>query len=434
LKIGLPRLRLSRKLLVITLGVTVLLGGTAAAALYFKSKELGLERVETVIGGECTDVQTMVLKTPSNRLWLRRFIRMENASGPDRVRTALRVAGLLAKKNAVDLIHVSVLDSHGPTLRSQMRARSIGAEVLIAMKPDNLPEMKSPAMASYYEGPVNDEGRYYGDKVVIDIDEIGAMMTAMRSIEEKPDCVSPEAAKDAEAKPNDHGKKDEKSADHGKKEDHGAKPAEDHGAKPEETEGDKAAEDHGEQPAKDGAEDHAKTEAPAEEQSFFDSMLSMVGLGGGDEKPTAEPKPDMSHAVAEETPDAAADDHAEKPAGEHDVKEADHGEKPLTEGAEKSADAEDHAKPKDAAADDHGEKPATETEDHSAADTNGAKEDHGDDSAAAPDKDAMTVDKAHADQAPAEEEKAPATEKDAHGEPVKTNGDDHALADMPVGD
>lgn len=440
LKIGLPRLRLSRKLLVITLGITVLLGGTAAAALYF-TKDMGGDSAGNSVGGECTDVQTMVLKTPSNRLWLRRFIRMENASGQERVRTALRIAGLLAKKNAVDLIHVSVLDSHGPTVRSEMRARSIGADVLIALKPDSLPDMKSPAMASYYEGPVSDVGRYYGDKVVVDIDEIGHMMTAMRSVEEKPDCVVPEKAEDAEAPANEHGKK-EKKADHGKKEEHEAKPAEDHGAKPE----DKSAESHGEEPAKEGGEDHASAEAPAKEQSFLDSMLSMVGLGGGEE-PAADPAKDTSHAVAEEPADATAEDHGEKtsadghePASEdksHAEKPADaaaddHGEKPA---GEDEAKTNDHgAEPAvDAKAESHEEKPAAKAEDHSAAKTDGHAVKEGEDEAATSHE---TGDKAEAqaDPAPAEEEPAPAAEVDDHAEPVKKKADEHAEAEMPVGD
>lgn len=323
MKIGLPKLRLSRKLLLITLGITVLLGGTGVTALYFGGAGLMLESGENAIGGECTDLQTMVIKTPSNYLWLRKFIRMENASGPDRVRTALRIAGLLAKKNTVDLVHVSVLDSHGPTIRSQMRARFIGAEVLIALKPDNLPEMKSPAMASYYEGPVSDEGRYYGDKVVVDIAEIGAMMTAMRTVEEKQDCVSLSAdAKDAAIE-----------KDHGKQEEGKAKPAD-------------------------------LNAGPAKEESFLDSMLAMVGLGGGKEKPAAEPAPaaiDANPAVAEEPADAAPEGHGDETQVEHDAKPADHPGKAAAESQEAVAkpDTNDTTpKPADAAADTQGHAPA----------------------------------------------------------------------------
>jgi hypothetical protein len=174
------------------------------------------------------------------------------------------------------------------------------------------------------------------------------MMTAMRTVEEKPDCASPETATDAKAN------------DHGKKEEHEAKPA-DHGAKPEEAHGEKPAEDHGEKPAKDGANEAAQGEQPAKEESFLDSMLSMVGLGGSEERPAI----DDSHAVAEEPvedpgahpvaegkdAEKAATDHAEtsKEAEAHDVVA------PVKKDPAEPAEAEDHAQPKKAKADEHAE-------------------------------------------------------------------------------
>jgi len=318
LKIGVPKIRLSRKLVFVTLGITVLLGGTGGAALYIGGRDFLGESVQTVAGGLCTDIQTMVLKTPSDHLWLRKYIRMENVSGPERVRTALRIAGLLAKTNAVDLIHVSVLDAHGPDKRAGMRGRAIGAEVLIALKPGNLPEMKTPAIASYYEGPVSDEGRFYGDKVVIDFDEVRSMMTAMRSVEEKLDCTKPELPEGADAKKTE-GKKTKEAKRTDKAEQ----------AK---------SEAKGEEPAKDGDTAEANGEQPAKEQSFLDSMLSMVGLGGSEEKPTEDSggqtkaddrdtqpaKEDMSHAVAEEPIEPAAEDRNDeaKPTDEKHVEAA----------------------------------------------------------------------------------------------------------------
>jgi hypothetical protein len=362
LKIGLPKLRLSRKLLFITLGVTVLLGGSGATAFYFVGgKSLMVEGGESAIGVECIDVQTMVVKTPSNRLRLRKFIRMENASGHERIRTALRISGILAKNNAVDLIHISVLDTHGPTKRADMRARAIGAEVLIALKPDNLPDMKAPAMASYYEGPVSDEGRFYGDKVVVDIDEIGAMMTAMRTVEEKPDCTKPTVEADAEAKTDGHGKTDKKDGHSTPKE--GEKAANDHGEKPANDHGEKPANDHGEEPAKDGADKAAEHAEPAKEQSFVDSMLSMVGLGGSDETAAETHEP-----VAETPADASTDGHGKTDAAEgHDKAPAD-GEGHDTSDAKPDPASENHAAP-----DNHeavGEEPADATSDgHDAAKT-----------------------------------------------------------------
>ena len=321
MKIGSPKLRLSRKLIFITFGITVLLGGSGGAALYVSGGEILGERQENAAGGICTDVQTMVLKTPSNHLWLRKYIRMENADGPERVRTALRVAGLLAKKNTVDLIHVSVLDARGPEKRSGMRGRAIGAEVLIALKPENLPEMKSPAMASYYEGPVSDEGRFYGDKVAIDMEEIGQMMTAMRSVEDKADCAKPESAEEPAATKEGHGNDKKKPADHA---------------------GLATSEAHGEHPAQDGEKAEAPGE-PAEEQSFLESMLSMVGLGNRQEKALddhgAQPATiDLSHAVAEEPVEpAAADNDAESVAADDHAAPTEAG----IEAIERASDASD---------------------------------------------------------------------------------------------
>lgn len=394
LKIGLPRLRLSRKLLFITLGMTVLLGGTGMTALYFGGDNLLVEGGENAIGAECTDVLTMVVKTPNNHLRLRKFIRMETTSGHERVRTALRISGLLAKKYQVDLIHVSVLDTHGPAKRAEMRSRAIGAEVLIALKPDNLPEMKSPAMASYYEGPVSDEGHFYGDKVVVDIDEIGAMMTAMRTIEEKPDCINP--AGDAETAKNDgHGKTDKKDGHATPKE--GEKQAEGHGEKP--------ASDHGEEPAKEGADEAAHGAEPAKEQSFLDGMLSMVGLGGSEEATAETHEPVAEEAVGGHDTAGSAESHEEQPAAasqDHEAVADEPADAAAGHDTEQAKGKEE--KPADSAAHETSDKKAEPAaEDHSASKKP--------DAAAHGDKDA----------------------KD-RGNAEKPNADEHAEAYMPVGD
>ena len=437
----------------ITLGITVLLGGTGMTALYFGGDSLMVEGGENAIGAECTDVLTMVVKTPNNHLRLRKFIRMETTSGHERIRTALRISGLLAKTYQVDLIHVSVLDTHGPSKRAEMRARAIGAEVLIALKPDNLPEMKSPAMASYYEGPVSDAGQFYGDKVVVDIDEIGSMMTAMRTIEEKPDCVNP--AGDAETAKNDgHGKTDKKDG-HAKPNE---KPANDHGEKPAEDHGEKPANDHGAEPAKEGADEAAEGADPAKEQSFLDSMLSMVGLGG------SEPAAQTHEPVAEEPADAATDGHGGTESAEGHDKAPVKNEGHETSDAKTDPAAEDHSspakheavaeEPADASgeshdtaktADGHEEKPAA-SEEHKASD---AKAEPAADDQAAPAEEAHAPapaeDEQVAEEAPADETAdhdktpakvdahAPADAKD-HGNAKKPKADEHAEAYMPVGD
>ncbi len=486
MKIGLPKLRLSRKLLIITLGVTVLLGGTGVTALYFSGKTLVMEGGENAVGGECTDIQTMVIKTPSNHLWLRRFIRMEKGTGQERVRTALRIAGLIAKKNAVDLIHVSVLDAHGPDKRADMRARAIGAEVLIALKPENLPEMKAPALASYYEGPVSDDGHFYGDKVIVDLDEIRAMMTAMRTVEEKPDCTVPESEVKAEdaAKKNDHGKKDKKEGHETSSE---SKPENTHGEQPETKHGETEAKTEGEKPAEDGKKaDHAAAEAPAKEQSFVDGMLSMVGLGSSEPAATEEhTAKEPAEAPAEEKKNAEGEAPAKEesmvdgmlnmiglgPSESHDAaKEVDPAEKALgiePEASNHDAPAEDHADTPAAAEDHAAEKPAKDghataeekpeasshddapAEDAAKADSHDAiADDHASSEAAAEDHtgnmptDAAeqdpTADKAAAaahDTAPAEDASSTKGHDAAAEEhPAEKPAADHSDPAMPVGD
>lgn len=304
MKIGMPKIRLSRKVAMISIGMLVLLGGSGAAALYVGGDKLLGEPQANVTGAECKTIQTMVLKTPAKRLWLRKYISIENADGPTRIRTALRVAGLLAKSNAVDLIQINVLDAHGPEKRADMRGRAIGAEVIFALEPRYLPDMEAPFVARYFDGVANNEGRFYGRKITLEVAGIQKLMTEMKSSPDLMDCAEVERPADAEA-----------GKDHGK-------PSNDH-AKPVVS----AAGEHG-KPAAEGehaapgeeakADANAHESAPAKEQSFLDSMLGMVGLGGSEEKAPEghEAKAeDNSHTVAGDAVEAhpAANEHAEKP-------------------------------------------------------------------------------------------------------------------------
>jgi hypothetical protein len=302
LKIGLPKIRFSRKMLLLTVGILALLGGTGAAALYAGADKLisRPEPKDNPAGAACDTVQTLVFKTPAQRLWMRRTIRMDHADGPTRIKTALRVAGLLANANeAVDLIQVSVLDRDGPTVRADMRGRAIGAEVVLAMQPQYLPDMKEPFIVRYYEGMPTDDGRYYGDRISLEVPEIRKLMGAMRNVADKADCTPLPVPDSAKAKPpGEHVVSTE-----------GEKP-DAHEAKPEDAEsktGDHAA------PADDKADanDAASKEAPPQkQQSFLDSMLSLVGLGGSSNKPaekSADPKAKPEHQASADT-SAVSDD------------------------------------------------------------------------------------------------------------------------------
>lgn len=306
MKIGLPKIRFSRKMLLFTVGILALLGGTGAAALYSGAVHLIIkpEQQDSPAGAACDTVQTLVFKTPARRLWMRRTIRMDHADGPTRIKTALRVAGLLANANeAVDLIQVSVLDRNGPTQRAEMRGRSIGAEVVLAMQPEYLPDMKEPFIVRYYEGVPTDEGRYYGERVSLDVPEIRKLMGAMRNVADKADCTPLPVPDNAKAKPpGEHvvSAESEQPASHDTTSADSETSTEDHAA---------PADEKSDAASHDAAPGNT---APKKEQSFLDSMLSLVGLGGGSsDKPAEKPadnhgsKPDHQ---ANATNDAAADD------------------------------------------------------------------------------------------------------------------------------
>jgi hypothetical protein len=375
LKIGLPRIRLSRKVLLISVGMLALLGGSGAAALYAGVGDMLIkDTAESPAGGECKTVQTVVLKTPARRLWLRKFISMDHADGSMRIKTALRVAGLLAKANDVDLIQVNVLDSSGPTVRAAMRDRAIGAEVIIALQPQYLPDMKEPFIVRYYDGTASDEGRYYGERISLDLAEIKKLMAAMRDVADKQDCTElprpGEQSPEGEAKP--PGEHVVSAAS-----EHEAKPAEEHGAEP------AAANEHG-APA-DNADAKGHETAPKAEKSFLDSVLSMVGLGGSEAKPTEahDAKATVSEAPAED--DAKPAEHGATPAEDGKVK-ADTGKHAPADAekatdahadAEKPADARPEAKPAEhSTAPVEDDKVKAETDKHAPADAEKAADKH----------------------------------------------------------
>jgi len=308
LKIGLPKIRFTRKVLLISIGMLALLAGSGAAALYVGAGDMlkTSPTEDSPIGGECTTIQTLVLKTPAKRLWLRKLIRMDHADGPQRIKTALRVAGLLANANPVDLIQVSVLDASGPELKSRMRGRAIGAEVVIALQPKYLPDMKEPFIVRYYEGMPSDEGVYYGERVSLELPEISALMAAMKTIPDKQDCTDLTRSGDD--------KQAGKSSDHivsveGAPSGHDKKPGEH----------EKKAEDHGAP-----VEEHDA--ATSKEPSFLDSILGLVGLGGSEEKPA-----EQHEATIEDNGDAVADDAIDPaPTSEdHAATPSEHGAQPI---------------------------------------------------------------------------------------------------------
>ncbi|WP_028748794.1 hypothetical protein [Rhizobium mesoamericanum] len=181
--------RPSRKLVFIIAGVALLGGVSGGAALLIgKDKILGLS-AETMNGLSCTDVNLVTIKK-QNRVWIRKYIKTEPTDGMTRVRTALRVAKAIYDAQKPDLVQVVVLDANGPTLRSDIRGRAIGADVVYIPHPDPVLESTDAKTytARYYDGAAAANGLFFGERVDLPQDEITALSA---SFKEYSDCIDP---------------------------------------------------------------------------------------------------------------------------------------------------------------------------------------------------------------------------------------------------
>ncbi|WP_276120033.1 hypothetical protein [Pararhizobium qamdonense] len=295
-------IRLPRKVMFLIAGVLVLSGASGAFAVYSgKETFFGMAgpAKPSLSGLACTTIETLKMRRNGQR-WIRKYVSTDAAAGIDRVRTALRITGLLAKQEQADLYQVVVLDTAGPLDRADRRGAAIGAQVLFAPDPSKLPGMSTPFVARYSDAKANGAGLFYGQDVLLSTDDIKTTLTAM---DDKSDCFDPVAAA-AAAEPGAAGSKSgghgeaTAPAGHGENADSGeAAPA--HGEPA----------DNGEEAVAPGHEPAAATEhsaAQPEEKGFFGSMLAMV-LGDGGEKP--------SSVVSEPNAENPAGTSTEEPAG-----------------------------------------------------------------------------------------------------------------------
>ncbi|WP_223215907.1 hypothetical protein [Rhizobium herbae] len=179
-----------RKVMFVIAGVLVLSGASGAFAVYSGTDALlgvARERAPSLSGLACTTVETLKVRRNGQR-WIRKYVSIESAGGVDRVRTALRITGLLARQEKADLYQVVVLDQAGPQDRAERRGPAIGAEVLFAPDPTRMPGMSTPFVARYNEGTANTAGLFYGREVALTTDDIKSTMTAM---DDKSDCFDP---------------------------------------------------------------------------------------------------------------------------------------------------------------------------------------------------------------------------------------------------
>lgn len=404
-----PKLHLSRKLVLIVGGVLVLCGGTGGAAVYIGADTLLGPSYAELNGLECTEVQTVEIRK-KDRFWIRKYVTTsEPGDGLTRVKTALRIAKVVQEAKKADLVQVVVLDPNGPKERGLMRGRAVGADVIFVPDPTRVPEAATARMltARYADGPPAANGEFFGQKIDMVEDDIQALLA---KLDDSTDCITPEVVvpegeghgdSGGHGKADAHGKKSEGHGDsggHGDAGGHGEAPAEGHGEA--DAHGEAPADGHGEAPAGEHGAETPVADHGGESKGWMASLMGMVGLGGDD-------------APAEGHGGAADAGHGEAPADGHgDPAAADHG------------DGEGHAAPAEDSAglptDGHGAEPAAHGEasgDHAKAPESGAVSEHGDaaqagasDHASAPEQDGGDHGSAdgHAGAANGEEVAAPA--------------------------
>lgn len=318
------KFRLSRKLILISGGVLVLLGGTGAAAVFIGTEAILGPSYEKLNGLECVEMTSVTIKK-KDRFWVRKFVTTEPTDGLTRVKTALRVAKAVQEAEKADLVQVVVLDAKGPVKRADMRGRAVGADVVYIPDPSKIPEEANGQIftARYVEKPANGSGQFYGEKISMTSDDIDHLVA---SLDDTANCVKPEVVlPEGHAAPSGHGEAPaghgEAPAGHGEAPAHGedAAPAEGHGEAP--AGHGETPDGHGEAPASDeiaSADGHGA--APAEAGGWFASLKGMVF--GADEAPAAEGHP--------ATP--AAEGHDAAPAAQgHGEVAADHNAAPSHE-------------------------------------------------------------------------------------------------------
>ncbi|MCZ3377720.1 hypothetical protein FBZ98_101110 [Rhizobium sp. ERR 922] len=217
--------RIPRKFVVMIGGVAFLIGCSGVLALYVgKDRLLGLASASPN-GLQCTDVNLVTIRK-DNRFWVRKYIRTEPTDGLTRVRTALRVAKAVYQEQKPDLVQVVVLDRNGPTLRSDLRGRALGADVVYVPHPDKLVDGSSeaPLTARYYDGGASNAGLFYGEQITMLPQDIDAAIAGLKNLTDCDNALAADNGGDA--------KKDKMKAAIAAEEKAAANQAESHDAKP----------------------------------------------------------------------------------------------------------------------------------------------------------------------------------------------------------
>ena len=105
----------------------LLSGASGAYALFMVQGKDEEKRAPAVSGLACTTVETLKMRRNGQR-WIRKYITVEKGSGEERVRTALRVAGLLvhlvAGRGAAQVGKAGAADQHVGRVRVVQRGQN----------------------------------------------------------------------------------------------------------------------------------------------------------------------------------------------------------------------------------------------------------------------------------------------------------------------
>lgn len=209
------KIRFTRKMLWIFIGICVVCNATGAAAVFIGRDKLIGPSYSEVNGLSCMEVETVDIHR-KDQIWVRKYVTVDKADGVNRIRTALRVAKAVADSRKVDLVQVVVLDKNGPTDRAGIRGRAIGADVVYIRDAAALPSgVKRPLLtARYVDGMANSSGEFYGTPVSVPTSNAAAIMSKMT---DKVDCEKPVvAALEEKAAKSEGGKPKKEGASHGK--------------------------------------------------------------------------------------------------------------------------------------------------------------------------------------------------------------------------
>ncbi|WP_313612254.1 hypothetical protein [Agrobacterium sp.] len=286
-------MRLSRKTVVISCGVLLLSGAAGLAAVYIGTEKLLGPSYRSVNGLECQAVQTVTIKK-NGTFWIRQFIRTNGGDGTDRLKTALRVAKAIYGKQHPDLVQVSVLDTNGPQLRSEMRGRAIAAQAVYIPDMAKIPEGTDGKQYSgfYYDGVPNAQGYFYGLRIDLPLEDMEGIV---HSLSDTSGCEGgvAESTEGAHGKTDGHGAPAEKAAE----------PS--HGGQSEGGHGEPSAE------APPPADEQLLTSTPEHDSVSIFSLAYLKSLIFGKGTVTAEAA-EQGHEPAADAPAAHASE-AEKP-------------------------------------------------------------------------------------------------------------------------